>query len=194
MGDPKKPRKKYERPLKPWDRAVLEESNRLAGMYGLRNKRELWRAEYMARKYRRMVREALALHPEEAAQILKPAIQRLQKLGILGPDATPDDMLDITAKDFLERRLQTLVWKKGFAKSPYQARQWIVHGHIWVAGRRIRSPGYLVPVSEEDAIECTHPEYLGAQSGEEAPQAPQAEASSEAPVEAQPESPEGGES
>ncbi len=191
MGDPKRPRKKYERPLKPWDRAVLEESNRLAGMYGLRNKRELWRAEYMARKYRRMVREALALHPEEAAQILKPAIQRLQKLGILGPDATPDDMLDITAKDFLERRLQTLVWKKGLAKSPFQARQWIVHGHVWVAGRRIRSPGYLVPVSEEDAIECTHPEYLRVQSGEEAPQA---EAPSEAPAEAQPESPEGGES
>ncbi|MDK2463505.1 MAG: 30S ribosomal protein S4 [Candidatus Korarchaeota archaeon] len=191
MGDPKRPRKKYERPLKPWDRAVLEESNRLAGMYGLRNKRELWRAEYMARKYRRMVREALALHPEEAAQILKPAIQRLQKLGILGPDATPDDMLDITAKDFLERRLQTLVWKKGLAKSPFQARQWIVHGHVWVAGRRIRSPGYLVPVSEEDAIECTHPEYLRALPGEEAPQA---EAPSEAPAEAQPESPEGGES
>ncbi len=194
MGDPKKPRKKYERPLKPWDKAVLEESNRLAGMYGLRNKRELWRAEYMARKYRRMVRKALALHPEEAAQILKPAIQRLQKLGILGPDATPDDMLDITAKDFLERRLQTLVWKKGLAKSPFQARQWIVHGHIWVAGRRIRSPGYLVPVSEEDAIECTHPEYLRAQSGEAAPEAPQAEAPSEAPAEAQPEPPEGGES
>jgi len=169
LGDPKKPRKKYRRPYKPWNKALLEETNRLAGYYGLRNKRELWRAEAMARKYRRMVRSLLAAHPEEAAKIMRPVMEKLARLGVIGRDAHIDDLLSLSAKDFLERRLQTIVWRKGFAKTPYQARQMIVHGHIRVAGRRIRQPGYLVTVEEEDQRECTHPECLQKEEAVETP-------------------------
>ena len=160
MGDPKRPRKKYERPYKPWDRRWLEESNRLAGYYGLRNKRELLRMEYYARKYRRIARQLLAA-PEEEREAVKPILERLKRLGVVGPDAPLADLLDLSVEQFLERRLQTVVWKKGFAKTPYMARQMIVHGHIRVNGRRIRQPGYLVSVDEEDMIECTHPYCLG---------------------------------
>ncbi len=155
MGDPKKPRKKYERPYKPFSRVVIEESNRLAGEYGLRNKRELWRAAYLARKYRRIARKLLSAPPEEAMKVVGPVIRRLQRYGIVGRDATLDSLLDIKVEDFLERRLQTIVWRKGLAKTPYMARQLIVHGHILVNGTRIRQPGYLVPKDEEDKIECT---------------------------------------
>lgn len=165
MGDPKKPRKKYERPYKPWDKIVLEETNRLAGYYGLRNKRELWRASYLAKKYRRIAREVLA-SPEEGVMV-DPIIRRLQKLGIVGKDATLDDLLDLTVEQFLERRLQTIVWKKGFAKTPYMARQLITHGHIRVNGRRIKQPGYLVTLDEEGAIECTHPVCLEEETPEQ---------------------------
>ncbi|RZN59687.1 MAG: 30S ribosomal protein S4, partial [Thermoproteota archaeon] len=75
-----------------------------------------------------------------------------------GKNATLDSLLDIKVEDILERRLQTIVWRKGFAKSPYMARQLIVHGHIKVNGRRIRQPSYLVSAEEEQSIECLHPE------------------------------------
>lgn len=159
MGDPKRPRKKYEKPYKPWDRRILEETNRLAGYYGLRNKRELWRMSSLAKKYRRIARELIAA-PEEERAMAEPVIKKLQKLGVLGKDATLDDLLDLTVEQFLERRLQTIVWRKGFAKTPYMARQLVTHGHIRVKGRRIRQPGYLVTVDEEESIECIHPACL----------------------------------
>ena len=159
MGDPKRPKKKYERPYKPWDRRVLEETNRLAGYYGLRNKRELWRMSHLSKKYRRIARELLAA-PEEERTKVKPILDKLKKLGIVGKDATLDDLLDLTVDQFLERRLQTIVWKKGFAKTPYMARQLVTHGHIRINGRRIKQPGYLVTLEEEETVECTHPSCL----------------------------------
>ncbi len=159
MGDPKRPRKKYDRPYKPWDSRVLEETNRLAGYYGLRNKRELWRVSSIAKKYRRIARELIAA-PEEERVKVQPIISKLQKLGVVGENATLDDLLDLTVDQFLERRLQTIVWKKGFAKTPYMARQLVTHGHIRVNGRRIKQPGYLVTLEEEKMIECTHPACL----------------------------------
>ncbi len=154
---------------------MLEETNRLAGIYGIRNKRELWRAAYLAKRYRRLVRKYLAVGPEEAERKLRPVMERLRRLGVLGEDATVDSLLDLTAEDFLKRRLQTLVWQKGFARTPYQARQFVVHGHIYVAGRRIRQPGYLVRSDEEDLIECRHPSCLSeggesTESGQETPE------------------------
>ena len=44
----------------------------------------------------------------------------------------------------LERRLDNVVWKLGFAPSHRAARVTIVHGHIYVNGRRLNRPGYLV--------------------------------------------------
>jgi len=177
VGDPKKPKKKYERPRKPWDRRVLEESTRLAGLYGLRNKRELWRAAYIAGKYRRIARKLLELPKEQRAKSEKIIIGKLQRMGVLGEGAMLDDVLDLSTESILERRLQTLVWRKGFAKTPYMARQLIVHGKVMVAGRRIRQPGYLVPVEEEGLIEC----LFELEPQAEKPSEPQPE-SSESPV------------
>jgi small subunit ribosomal protein S4 len=50
----------------------------------------------------------------------------------------------------LERRLDNVVWKLGFAPSHKAARQAIVHGHIYVNGRRLNRPSYLV--SQGDRI------------------------------------------
>ena len=63
-----------------------------------------------------------------------------------------DDILSLTVRDFLERRLQTLVFRKGLAKTPKQARQLIVHGFIAVNGIKQVSPGRLVRADEEDKI------------------------------------------
>jgi small subunit ribosomal protein S4 len=44
----------------------------------------------------------------------------------------------------LERRLDTIVYRLGFANSRSQARQLITHGHILVEGRKVDVPGFQV--------------------------------------------------
>jgi len=111
MGDPKKQRKKYDTPRFPWQIDALEAELKLLGQYGLRNKREIWRAL--------------------------------------------DDVLDLALEDILGRRLQTLVFQRGLAKSIQQSRQLITHGHIVIEGRRVSSPSYLVLKDEETKITYT---------------------------------------
>jgi len=153
VGDPKKPRKKWESPGHPWIKERLLREIELIGRYGLRNKKEIWQAETLARYFRHRARRLLALPEEVRKQAEQQLLSKLYKMGVLPENATLDDVLGLTAEHFLERRLQTLVYKKGLAKTIWQARQLIVHGHIAIGGRRIRSPGYLVPRDEEDLID-----------------------------------------
>lgn len=153
MGDPKKPRKKWESPKHPWIKERLQREIELVGKYGLKNKREVWRAETLARKLRHQARALLALPEDERAQAGRALLDRLYKMGLVEKNATVDDILGLTASHILERRLQTIVYKKGLAKTIYQARQMIVHGHIAIAGRRVTSPGYLVSRDEEPLID-----------------------------------------
>jgi len=158
MGDPKKARKKYYIPTHMWEKTRLEREVELIKNYGLRNKRELWRAEAYLRKYRRVARELLASinlpgkEGERARAQAKSVISRLIKYGILQEGGTLDDVLDLTVEAFLERRLQTLVYRFGLTNTIKQARQFIVHGHIAIGGRKVNSPGYLVRKEEEGEI------------------------------------------
>jgi len=154
MGDPKKQRKKYKTPSHPWQKDRLIEELRLVGEYGLRNKRELWKYKTMLSYYRRRARKLLALPPEVRKTEEQQLINRLYKLGILDENATLDDILGLTVEDFLKRRLQTVVYEKGLARTIHQARQMVVHRHIIVNGRIINSPGYLV--KRDDVVEL-HP-------------------------------------
>ncbi|WP_456370546.1 30S ribosomal protein S4 [Geoglobus sp.] len=158
MGDPKKPKKKYTTPTKPWDRVRLEREAPLVIKYGLRNKRELWRFQNLLRKYRRVARDLLAKvnYPGREGELAKAkaqqVIKKLNRMGILPENATLDDILNLTVEDFLERRLQTVVYRQGLAKTIKQARQLIVHGHIAVDGRRVTSPSFIVERDMESKI------------------------------------------
>jgi len=152
MGDPRKLRKKYENPFKPWDRDLLYEELRLIGEYGLKNKRELRRAESILRKIRNVARKSFGLPGEEKNQVIYGLIKRLYKMGVLDENATVDDILRLEVKDLLERRLQTIVYKKGLAKSIYHARQMVVHGHIMVGDRVIDRPGAFIGREDEDKV------------------------------------------
>ena len=79
-------------------------------------------------------------------------IQKLNRLGIIGAEAEFEDVLLLTAEDVLKRRLQTVVYEKGLASTIYQARQYVVHGHIQVGSKKINTPSYLVKRDEEDLI------------------------------------------
>jgi len=49
----------------------------------------------------------------------------------------------------LERRLDNVVKRTGFAASHAQARQLVLHGHVIVNGKKVNIPSYLVSVGEE---------------------------------------------
>jgi len=145
----KRQKKKFERPKRPWDKARIEEEKKLMQNYGLRRKREIWRAESILRNYRRLARDLAAKRDKEKEKIL---LEKLFRMGLISKDASLDDVLALTVENILDRRLQTLVFKKGLAQTIKQARQFIVHGHIAFDGRRARWPSMLVPLGGEDKI------------------------------------------
>ncbi|MEM4076809.1 MAG: 30S ribosomal protein S4, partial [Metallosphaera sp.] len=96
----------------------------------------------------------LALPPSERAMREKQLLSKLYKIGLLKSEQSSiDDVLGLEEENLLERRLQTIVHRKGLARTIYQARQLIVHGHIAVGGRKVTSPGYIVKRDEEDSID-----------------------------------------
>jgi small subunit ribosomal protein S4 len=117
MGDPKKSRRTWEGPRHPWRKEVLVEESRLLGLYGLRNKRELWKAMSIVRYYRHRARALLAAPPEIREREERALIERLIKLGLLKEGAKLDNILDLRVDDLLERRLQTVVYRKGLART-----------------------------------------------------------------------------
>jgi len=152
MGSSKKQRKKYSGPRHPYYRERVDEEMRLAGEYGLRNKKEIWKAKTQLRNYRKRARQLLALTVEEREKRERVLVGHLSKLAIVPKHATLDDVLGLDTRKFLDRRLQTVVYKKGLASTPHQARQFIVHGHIAINGRRVDVPSYHVGRGEEEDI------------------------------------------
>ena len=152
MGQPKHARKKYARPRKPWDKRRLEEEGALKKQYGFKNKRELWRTEEMLRKKRHSARRLLAMQLEQRIKREQELIASLIKIGMLDEKATLDDVLTLNVQEMLERRLQTIVYRKGLANTLSQARQFIVHGHIALNGKKLTTPSYIVKRGEENKL------------------------------------------
>lgn len=154
MGYPGKNTKSYDTPKHPWQSSRIEPEVELVKRYGLRNKREVWKAHSALKKYRELARKLLAESTKGKVEghvktDIENIINRLKRYGLLKTDAVLDDILSLDVNNFLDRRLQTQVHKQGLANTPKQARQFIVHGHIAVAGRKISIPGYPVQTNEE---------------------------------------------
>ncbi len=149
MGDPRKLRRKFKRPMMPFEKARIDAELKYLGEYGLRNKTEFWKARGKLSKFRRIARDLKTMPENQQKIAFKELMTRLRSLGLVGPDATTDDVLSLSVENILERRLQTLVFKKGLARSIYQARQLVAHKHILVRNKVIASPSYLVKVDEE---------------------------------------------
>ncbi len=156
MGDPKFSRRKYERPSHPWEGERIKAENELLKKYGLKNKKELWRAQALLRRFRQRARELQAMvryGDKQAGKEKDELMARLGRLGLLPTEgATLDDVLALDVEAVLSRRLQTLAFVKGLAFTPHQARQFIVHGHVAIGARRVTVPGYLVTRTEEGGI------------------------------------------
>jgi small subunit ribosomal protein S4 len=153
MGDPRKIRSRLEGPSHPWMKERIEQEKALVQEYGLKNKTEIWRQMSKLKGFARQAKRLVALRREPQSETEKiQLLTRLNKLGLLSKEAVLEDVLGLTIKDLLELRLQTLVCRKGFAKSMKQARQFITHGHVIVNGKKITAPSYLVPLNEVPTI------------------------------------------
>lgn len=153
MGDPRKPKKKYAPPRHPWNKERIEEEKKIVKEYGLSKKQEIYKANWLLKRYtdtaKRITRSG---EDKQGKKEADEVVSKLQKYGLLNQEQGIEDVLRLTATKFLDRRLQTLVFRKGFAMTPNQARQLIVHGHILVAGVKIDAPGHLVTTEEEKQI------------------------------------------
>jgi small subunit ribosomal protein S4 len=152
MGDPRKPKKMFRRPRRIWTTDQLNTELHLIGTYGLRNKRELWKAQTEVAGFRNQARALLALTTQQRQNKEIQLLSFLNRLGLVNESATLDDVLNLKIEDLLERRLQTIVMRKGGFKSPHLARQIVVHGHVYVGDRIINLPGYLLKKGEEPQI------------------------------------------
>jgi small subunit ribosomal protein S4 len=152
VGDPKKQRKKYDTPRFKWRKDILQEELKLQGQYGLRNKHELWRHKTTLSKTRGIARSLISKTPEERAKMENELLAKLRKKGILPDTAVLDNVLDLTIEDILERRLQTIVFRKGLARTVFQSRQLITHGHVTIDNHRVTIPGYIVSKEEEPQV------------------------------------------
>jgi small subunit ribosomal protein S4 len=153
MGDPKFPGKHYNTPSHPWQKVRIEEERTLTQQYGLKNKKEIWKANTKIRSMRRQARKLTATSGDEQAQKEKSLLlAKLNRLGMLEQESGLEDVLRMTPENILDRRLQTQVYLQGLSSTAKQARQLIVHGHISVDGAVTRVPGMIVTKLQEKNI------------------------------------------
>ncbi|MCV0430607.1 30S ribosomal protein S4 [Nitrosopumilus sp.] len=152
MGDPKYSRKVWKKPKRPLNYELKMEELKTLGTFGLRTKRELWKAHTELARVRKQARSLLSLRQEVRAEKEPILMNSLARIGLVSSDATLDDVLNLNANDLLSRRLQTIVTKKLGFKTPYQARQAVIHGHIMIGDRKVDIPSYNVTVEEEDSV------------------------------------------
>lgn len=153
MGDPKKFRKKYSTPSHPWQRDRILNEDRLKQDYGLKNKLEVWKANSLVKDLRDKARAYVVSLDDDASIKSKLFVQRIYDLGLINSiDKGVDDILTLKVENVLERRLESMMYKKKMVLSLKQARKFIAYKHVLVEGKVITAPGYLVPRSQEDKI------------------------------------------
>ena len=153
MGDPKFPSKHYNTPSHPWQKTRIEQERTLTHQYGLKSKKEIWKADTKVREMRRQARKSTAKANDQQAQKEKELLLgKLNRLGMLEQGAALEDILRMSPENILDRRLQTQVYLQGLASTVKQSRQLIIHGHISVEGAVNRVPGMLVTKTQEKNI------------------------------------------
>jgi len=155
MGDTKNFRRVWKKPKRPFNFDLKMEELKILGTFGLKTKRELWKARTELSRVRNQARSLLALRQEIREEKEPILMNSLSRVGYVESDATLDDVLNLEINDLLARRLQTIVQKKFYFKTPYQARQAVSHGHVLIGDKVVNIPSYLVNVDEEEKVKLT---------------------------------------
>jgi len=147
----RKMRKQYKRPKSPWSSVIIDEERKLLKEYGLKNKTEIWRAKSKLAKFKQQAMTLLGSSGEQVKRESEQLLGRLNRMGVLKSNSL-EDVLSMPLESLFERRLQTMVFQKGLANTPKQARQFVLHKHVFIGDRIVSVPSYNVCVGEEDQI------------------------------------------
>jgi small subunit ribosomal protein S4 len=142
----KRKHKNYSRPKRPFDKVRIDEEAVIKKEFGLKNKKEIWKADAKIKSMREKAKKLIRASSEEQQGLF----ERLKRIGLNVNSVA--DVLALDKKDYLERRLQTIVLRKGFSTTIKGARQMITHKKILVDGEAVNIPSYIVPVELEDKI------------------------------------------
>ncbi|XP_062202494.1 small ribosomal subunit protein uS4y-like [Phragmites australis] len=148
--------KTFKKPRRPYEKERLDAELKLVGEYGLRCKRELWRVQYALSRIRNAARHLLTLDEKNPRRIFEgeALLRRMNRYGLLAEGQNKlDYVLALTAENFLARRLQTLVFKAGMAKSIHHARVLIRQRHIRVGRQIVNVPSFMVRVESEKHVD-----------------------------------------
>lgn len=152
----KKLKKTYETPNEGWSEERIQREDELIEEYGLKNKKEIYKAQSQLRSFRREARKLVS--EEDDSEQVQEIKQRAHDLGLVKGGAELEDLFTLNVTDFLDRRLQTAVNRRGYADTVNEARQLVVHGHVYVDGQRVNVPSYLLTKDEEKDVEVRKPE------------------------------------
>merc|ERR1712159_408622 len=148
--------KTSKNPKRAYDKERLDHELQMLGTYGLKNKREIRRVGLILSKVRAVARNLLTMDEKDPRRIFEgqALMRRMIRYGILDEDKQRlDYVLSLKVEDFLERRLQTLVFKRGLAKSIHHARVLIKQRHIRVGHQIVDVPSFMVRVESQPHIE-----------------------------------------
>jgi small subunit ribosomal protein S4 len=152
MGDPKKQRKKYRKPLMIWNEEIIAEQKDITQGYGLKNKKEIWKVESKLKSIHDQAKNLIAKDTEQSKKESEQLIKKLSDLSLIPPSSKLEDILSLNLKNLLGRRLQTIIFQKGLSRTVKQARQFITHNHISIKDQVVNIPSYIVKSSEENLI------------------------------------------
>jgi small subunit ribosomal protein S4 len=142
----KRKHKKYSKPKRPFDKVRIDEEAKIKSMFGLKNKKEIWRADAKIKSFREKAKNLISADSKEQNALF----DRLKKIGLEVNSIA--DVLSLDKNDYLNRRLQTIVIKNKLATTQKGARQLITHRKVLVDGKVLNSPSYIVPVKLENKI------------------------------------------
>merc|ERR1712226_69572 len=154
----------YATPRRPFEKERLDQELKLIGQFGLRNKREVWRVKLTLAKIRKAARELLTLEEKDPRRLFEgnALLRRLVRVGVLDEGKMKlDYVLGLRIEDFMERRLQTQVFKLGLAKSIHHARVLIRQRHIRVRKQVVNVPSYVVRLDSQKHIDFAHKSPFG---------------------------------
>lgn len=142
----KRKHKTYSKPKRPFDKTRIEEEEQIKKDFGLKNKREIWKADARVKSMREKAKKLISSDQKDQQALF----DRLKKIGLEVNSIA--DVLSLDKTDYLKRRLQSILVTKKLATTTKSARQLITHRKVLVGGKAVDSPSYVVPIALEDKI------------------------------------------
>ena len=142
----KRKHKTYSRPKRPFDKIRIDEEATIKKDFGLKNKKEIWKADAKIKSIRERAKKLISANKKEQQDFF----DRLKKIGLEVNSIA--DILSLDKRDYLQRRLQTILVKKKLATTTKGARQLITHKKVLVNGEVVKSPSYVVAMELENKI------------------------------------------